>query len=72
MRRGNRNVKVIKKYENIILGVRVELNRKMTIAGDIIYVVVVTNMDNGYHRIVNVYNNILEAWNFYKDALKVA
>lgn len=65
----NKGVKVLKKYENIILGVRVELTRKMTIAGNIIYAVVVTNTDTGHRRILNVYNGIQEAFTYYKGAV---
>lgn len=68
-RLGNKNVKVIKKHENDIIGVRVELTRKMTIAGKIIYVVVVTNMGTGNHYKVKVHNGLGDALAYYKAAL---
>ena len=65
---GNRGVKVLRKHENQITGVRVELNRKMTIAGKIIYAVVVTRMDTGHHYRIKCYDRISGAWEMYKAA----
>lgn len=66
---GNKNVKQLKKYENKIIGVRVELTRKTTIKGNIIYAVVVTNIVTGYHYFIYTYNNIMDAFNTYKKAI---
>ena len=69
MKIGNIGVKVLRKHENKITGVRVELVRKMTIAGKIIYVVVVTNMMTGHHYLIRTFNGIMGAWILYKAAL---
>ena len=69
MRRGNMGVKVLRKHENKIIGVRVELNQKMTIKGKIIYAVVVTNMKSGHHYLVRTFDGISKAWKLYKEAL---
>ena len=69
MKRGNVNVKVLRKHENKVIGVRVELTRKMTIAGKIIYAVVVTNMKSGHHYLVRTFDGIGGAWKLYKEAL---
>ena len=66
---GNRGVKVLKKHENRIIGVRVELTRKMTIKGKIIYAVVVTNMKTGFHYLIKTYDGIGAAFQMYKDVL---
>ena len=69
MKIGNRGVKVLMKHENPIIGVRVELNRKTTIDGRIIYVVVITNLHTNTHYKVKVYDGIQKAWKYYKAAL---
>ena len=69
MKIGNRGVKVLRKHENKILGVRVELNQKTTVAGKIIYVVVLTNLHTGRHYDVQVFNGVQPAWEYYKAAL---
>ena len=66
---GNLNVKVLRKHENKIIGVRVELTRKMTINGKIIYAVVVTSLKNGHHYLIRTFDGISGAWKLYKDAL---
>lgn len=66
---GNINVKVLRKHENRIIGVRVELTRKMTIAGKIIYAVIVTNMKTGNHYLIKTFDGISGAWDMYKAAL---
>ena len=66
---GNRHVKVLKKHENKLTGVRVELTRKMTIDAKIIYAVVITNMGTGRHYYLETFHGILGAWNTYKLAL---
>ena len=66
---GNKNVKVIKKHTNDIIGVGVELTRKMTIAGKIIYAVVVTNLNTGYHYKILTFDGLGEALKTYKDAV---
>lgn len=69
MKRGNKGIKVLRKHENKITGIRVELNRKMTIKGKIIYAVIVTNMKSGHHYVVRTFDGILKAWELYKAAL---
>lgn len=66
---GNKGVKVLRKHENDTIGVRVELTRKTTISGQIIYAVVVTNMNTGYHYRLWTYGRIIRAWNKYKAAV---
>lgn len=66
---GNINVKVLRKHENRITGVRVELTRKMTIDGNFIYAVVVTNMRRGNHYFLKTFKGIQPAWNIYKKAI---
>lgn len=66
---GNRNVKVLKKHENAITDVRVELTRKMTIAGKIIYAVVVTKMGSGDHYFLQTYAGLGQAYEMYKQAV---
>lgn len=66
---GNRGVKVLKKRENRIIGVRVELTRKTTIKGQIIYAVIVTNMRTGFHYLIKTFNGIGSAFQMYKDAI---
>lgn len=65
-RKGNENVKVLKKVENRALGVRVELTQKMTIEGKIIHAVVVTNTDTGYHNRIWVHNTLGYAFKRFK------
>lgn len=69
MKRGNMNVKVLKAHTNGIIGVGVELTRKMTIAGKIIYAVVVTNLNTGYHYKILTYDGLGEALKTYKEAI---
>lgn len=66
---GNRGVKVLRKHENDVTGVRVEMTRKTTIHGKIIYAVVVTNMNTGVHYRLKTFNGIDGAFKLYKDAL---
>lgn len=66
---GNRNVKVLRKHENSIIGIRVELTQKMTIAGKIIHVVVVTNMVTNRHTLIRAFEGLGDAFGFYKAAL---
>ncbi|MDD3337835.1 MAG: hypothetical protein PHS82_03150 [Lachnospiraceae bacterium] len=68
-RLGNREVKVLRKHENSIIGVRVELTRKTTISGKIIYAVIVTNMKTGRHYVVKPFDGIMSAYQMYKDAV---
>lgn len=69
MRIGNRGVKVLKKHENRFIGVRVELTRKTTIDGRIIYAVVVTNMNTGFHYRLFTFDGIQKAFAVYKKAI---
>lgn len=66
---GNKNVKVLRKHENLYTGVRVELTRKTTIDGRIIYAVVITNMRTGRHYRLWTYDGIQKAFYHYKGAL---
>ncbi|MCC8047322.1 MAG: hypothetical protein LIP12_17850 [Clostridiales bacterium] len=66
---GNINVKVLKKHENSCIGVKVELTRKMTVAGKIIYAVVVTNMRTGRHFRLWTFDGIQPAFKRYKEAI---
>ena len=66
---GNINVKVIKTHENDIIGVRVELTRKTKIDGNIIYAIVVTNMNTGYHYRIYSYDGMGAALAQYKAAI---
>lgn len=68
-RLGNKGVKVLRKHENGIIGTRVEMTRKMTIAGKIIYAVVITNMNTGNHYKILTFDGIAEAFKTYKMAL---
>ena len=68
-RKGNEGVKVLRKHENRIIGVRVELTRKTTIKGVIIYAVVITNMRSGRHYVIRTFNGIGGAFEMYKAAL---
>ena len=65
----NTSVKVLKKHENNIIGTRVELTRKMTIKGAIIYAVVVTNMNTGNHYKILTFDGIKAAFDTYKQAI---
>ena len=60
----------MRKHENRFIGVRVELTRKTTVKGNIIYAVVATNMNTGRHFRLWVYEDgIQRAWNRYKQAV---
>lgn len=69
MRNNNTSVKVLKKYENPMLGIRVELNQKMTMAGKIIHAVVITDTDTGKHKRIYVHNTLGYAYKRYKAAI---
>lgn len=69
MKSWNKGVKVLRKHENKIIGVRVELTQKTTMAGKIIYAVVLTNLHRHKHYKIHVYDGIGKAWNYYKAAL---
>ena len=69
MRNDNASVKVLKKHENIMTGIRVELNQKMTMNGKIIHAVVITDMDTGKHKKIYVHNTIGYAFKRYKAAI---
>lgn len=69
MKIGNKGVKVLRKHDNWVIGVRVELTRKTTIDGRIIYAVVITNLHNMIHYKIKVYDGIGKAWTYYKAAL---
>jgi len=66
---GNKEVKVIKKHENLITGIRVEMTRKTTIAGAIIYAVVITNMFTGWHYKILTFPGMGAALKQYKEAI---
>ena len=62
-------VKVLRKHENFIIGTRVEMTRKMTIKGTIIYAVVITNMNTGRHYKILTFAGIKDAFETYKQAI---
>lgn len=66
MRNDNSSVKVLKQYENKMMGIRVELNQKMTIAGKIIHAVVITDTDTGKHKRIYVHNTLGYAFKRFK------
>lgn len=69
MRNDNKSVKVLKKHENQMTGIRVELNQKMTMEGKIIHAVVITDMETGKHKRIYVHNTLGYAFKRYKAAL---
>lgn len=69
MRNDNKSVKVLKKHENKMTGIRVELNQKMTMDGKIIHAVVITDMETGKHKRIYVHNTIGYAFKRYKAAI---
>lgn len=69
MRNDNTSVKVLKKHENKMTGIRVELNQKMTMAGKIIHAVVITDMETGKHKRIYVHNTLGYALKRYRAAL---
>ena len=69
MRNDNTSVKVLKKHENNMTGIRVELTQKMTMAGKIIHAVVITDMETGKHKRIYVHNTIGYAFKRFKAAL---
>ena len=68
-RNDNASVKVLKKHENKMTGIRVELNQKMTMAGKIIHAVVITDMETGKHKRIYVHNTLGYAFKRYKAAI---
>lgn len=68
-RNNNTSVKVLKKHENKMTGIRVELNQKMTMAGKIIHVVVITDMETGKHKRIYVHNTLSWALKRYNAAV---
>ena len=69
MRNDNTSVKTLKKHENKMTGIRIELNQKMTMAGKIIHAVVITDMETGKHKRIYVHNALGYAFKRYKAAL---
>ena len=69
MRNNNTSVKVLKKHENDMTGIRVELTQKMTMAGKIIHAVVITDMETGKHKRIYVHNTIGYAFKRFKAAI---
>lgn len=68
-RNDNASVKVLKKHENKMTEIRVELNQKMTMAGKIIHAVVITDMKTGKHKRIYVHNTLGYALKRYRAAL---
>lgn len=68
-RNNNTGVKVLKKHENTMTGIRVELNQKMTMAGKIIHAVVITDMNTGKHKRIYVHNTLGWALKRYRAAI---
>ena len=58
MRNNNTSVKTLKKHENHMTGIRIELNQKMTMSGKIIHAVVITDMETGKHKRIYVHNTL--------------
>lgn len=69
VRNDNTSVKVLKKHENTLTAVRVELNQKMTMSGKIIHAVVITDMETGKHKRIYVHNSLGWALKRYRAAL---
>ena len=69
MRNDNTSVKVLKKHENNMTGIRVELNQKMTMVGKIIHAVVITDMETGKHKRIYVHNTLGYALKRYRAAI---
>lgn len=68
-RNDNTSVKVLKKHENQMTQIRVELNQKMTMDGKIIHAVVITDMETGKHKRIYVHNTLGYALKRYRAAL---
>lgn len=68
-RNDNTSVKVLKKHENQMTQIRVELNQKMTMTGKIIHAVVITDMETGKHKRIYVHNTLGYALKRYRAAL---
>ena len=69
MRNDNSSVKVLKKYQNKMTDIRVELNQKTTMAGKIIHAVVITDMETGKHKRIYVHNSLGWALKRYRAAI---
>ena len=65
---GNRNVKVLKAFQNNDGGVLYELTRKTMVNGKIGYFVVVTNVRNGKHIKITNPDGIQNAYAVYMRA----
>lgn len=61
--------KVLKKHYNQYSCVRVELTRETTEVGQIVYSVLITNMNTGRNYRVWTYTGIQKAFNRYKRAI---
>lgn len=68
MRRGNKNVKVLRKFFNDASGIKTELTRKMRIDGTIAYYVVVTRTDTGEHIRITPGDGLQKAYALYMRA----
>jgi hypothetical protein len=68
-RNNNTSVKVLKKHENKMTGIRVELNQKMTMTGKIIHAVVITDIETGKHKRIYVHNTLGWALKRYNAAV---
>lgn len=69
MRNDNTSVKVLKKHENKMTEIRVELTQKMTMEGKIIHAVVITDTKTGKHKRIYVHNTLGYALKRYKAAI---
>ena len=69
MKNDNKGVKVLKKHENQMTGIRVELNQKMTMEGKIIHAVVITDTKTGKHKRIYVHNTLGWALKRYNAAV---
>lgn len=63
------DVKVMKKHDNKVIGVGVELTRMTALSGTIVYGVVVRNLNTGRRYRLYTYDRISRAWNKYKAAV---
>lgn len=66
----NRGVKVLKRVDNYVLRMRVELTRKTVLSGDVKHCVVITDF-NDYiprHTRIDMYDSLSDALNRYRKA----
>lgn len=69
MRNDNRRVKVLRKHENKMIGIRVELTQEIIENGQIIHVVKVIDTDTDENRRIYVHDAIEQALKRYRKAI---